>query len=206
MKKNLRLTLVALLLVVGLLVLGGCQTKEVEDEPVGTEVVEAPEKVDKQLVVNGQKVNVVGYVIDGQEYYNLKDLEHTLGYTMEYDGDKINIASEKDVNIYKFNPSDYKEYSLEIEYPDYKVDIEYDRKTSQIQAKYVNKKTGKNLKGEEAALIIENKLLTIDYGAGEDDIVNTILKNLTLDESYREFDLDIDFTDGKEFKIERENK
>lgn len=162
-------------------------------------------KVDKQLISNGQKVNVDGYVIDGNEYYRLKDLEHTLGFEMKTDETKktIELVSSGEIKINNFNPSDFKEYDLKIVYPEDKVDIQYDRGQSMIYAKYSQKQSGKNLKGKDAELIIENKLLTIDYKAGEDDIVNTILKNLGLENNYKELELEIEFADGTEFQIEQ---
>lgn len=207
MGRKIKIGLVGLVVVLGTLGLVGCGNKEankpeVNQEP-GTQDEISLSK--KQLVVNGQNVNVDGYIINGKEYYNLEDLEHTLGFTMKEDesNNRIDIQSEKDVNIYKFNPKDYRDYSLEVEYNDYEVEVDYERKEGMVQAKYVNKKTGKKIKGPDAALLIESKLLTIDYGAGEEDIINTILSNLNLDSNYREFELEIDFVDGREFEIKR---
>lgn len=162
-------------------------------------------ETDKQFIKSGQKININGYVIDGEEYYRLKDLEDILGFSTKTDDTNktIELMPDREIQVNNFKPQDFKEYSLEIDYQDNRVEVEYDRKTKGIEARYLNKKTGEKIRGEEAENLIESKLLPIDYSAGEDDIINKTIESLGLDQNYKKFELDIEYMDKSEFQIEK---
>lgn len=102
----------------------------------------------------------------------------------------------------------YKEFELEVDYhndKEYEAELEL-KHDNQVKAQIEDELNDRELEGSEAFEelypIVEG--LTIDQGTSKEDAIKEVLKAFSLDEDYKEFELEIEFHDGTEVEFEDE--
>lgn len=94
-----------------------------------------------------------------------------------------------------------KQFQLQIEYARKGIELEYNS-AKPSKAKYSNELTRENLKGAAAAAMYEKCIEGVDFSAPDQDIAEAILANINANAGYKQFELEVEFTDGNEVEFE----
>ena len=125
---------------------------------------------------------------------------------VEKDNDLTNQENTRQGEVNLFN---FTNFDLDVDYPkNQSYEIDYESDQDGMEAKITDELSNKTLKGNDAFDQLRPKFenFTFDSSTPDEEVISEVSKAFNISKNYYSFELDVEFTDGKEKRYNKMNK
>ncbi len=119
-----------------------------------------------------------------------------------------NTATDNNTTNENSGSITFTSFDLDVDYDNFKsFEVEYDNENDGMEAKIEDERNNQKLRGDEAFQELQNRFesFKFDQTTSNDEVIKEVLDSFELDDNYKKFDLEIQYSDGTEKEYQKSN-